>query len=475
MTAPDRQIYLLDPQKLTPETIAVAFAKTSRSPESFQAIADELTDEKSAQFHEKWVVGYGHSSVAEHAVLHIAVENVSRLAVETLQANRLASYTEKSTRYQKWDADSFYVPDEFAQEPALSLYRNTCQQLFNAYHSSLVKLREYLVTQQPRLEGESERAYENRLRVQYVDVARFLLPAAALANVGVTINARALEHALCKMLSHPLAEVRQMGDEIKAISQANVPTLVKYAHEKAYFTDVQEAFSSVAAGMGTTPYQGDWCRLVDYDERAEEKVLAAGLLRYSGLTYVQAAEAIRQMDESEKSALISTFLGKCDPFTAPVRELEHAYMTFEVVLDQGGYYELKRHRMMTQSAQELGVDLGYATPKWMVAAGFEHEYIRAMEAARSTYEPLATVNPFAAAYVVPNAFNRRVLLTMNLRSANHLVALRSAPNAHFSIRRVAQRLYEEIKAVYPVIGEWLRCDRDEDWHMVEDTHFQSLF
>jgi thymidylate synthase ThyX len=475
MTAPGRQIYLLDPQKLTPETIAVAFAKTSRSPESFQAIADELTDEKSAQFHEKWVVGYGHSSVAEHAVLHIAVENVSRLAVETLQANRLASYTEKSTRYQKWDADSFYVPQEFAADPHSTLYLDTCRHLFSTYQASLVKLRDYLVTQQPQREGESDRAYENRLRVQYVDVARFLLPAASLANVGVTINARALEHALCKMLSHPLAEVRQMGGEIKAISQDNVPTLVKYAHEKAYFTDVQDAFSRVAAAVETAPYQGDWCRLVDHDKRAEEKVLAAGLLRYSGLSYAQAANAIRQMDEPEKMALISTFLGKCDPFTAPVRELEHAYMTFEVVLDQGGYYELKRHRMMTQSAQELGVDLGYATPKWMVAAGFGDEYEQAMQAARRAFETLAAVNPFAAAYVVPNAFNRRVLITTNLRSANHLVALRSAPNAHFSIRRVAQRLYEEIKAVYPAFGAWLRCEREEDWRKVEDTHFHSLY
>ena len=91
------------PQKHTPETIAVAFAKTSRSPESFDQIAAELTDQKSAEFNEKWVVGYGHSSVAEHAVLHIAVENVSRLAVENLESNRLASYTEKSTRYQTWE------------------------------------------------------------------------------------------------------------------------------------------------------------------------------------------------------------------------------------------------------------------------------------------------------------------------------------------------------------------------------------
>jgi hypothetical protein len=77
---PGRRIYLLSPRHLSPETIAVAFAKTSRSPLSFDEIAAELTDERSAEFHEKWVVGYGHASVAEHAVLHIAFENVSRLA-----------------------------------------------------------------------------------------------------------------------------------------------------------------------------------------------------------------------------------------------------------------------------------------------------------------------------------------------------------------------------------------------------------
>ena len=108
----ERRIYLLSPRELSPETIAVAFAKTSRSPESFREIAAGLSDEKSAQFHEKWVVGYGHASVAEHAVLHLAFENVSRLAIESIESNRLASYTEKSTRYQKWNPEDFHVPTE---------------------------------------------------------------------------------------------------------------------------------------------------------------------------------------------------------------------------------------------------------------------------------------------------------------------------------------------------------------------------
>src|SRR5512136_3113673 len=136
-----RDIYLLNPKELSPEVIAVAFAKTSRSPESFREIAAGLTDEKSAEFHERWVVGYGHASVAEHAVLHIAFENVSRLAIECIESNRLASYTEKSTRYQKWGTDNFTIPPELEDHPLCGEYVETLQFLFKTYADSLDPVR----------------------------------------------------------------------------------------------------------------------------------------------------------------------------------------------------------------------------------------------------------------------------------------------------------------------------------------------
>ena len=85
-----RRIYLI--QDLPPETVAVTFAKTSRSPEPFDEIAAGLTDEKSSKFHEKWVVGYGHSSVAEHAILHIALEDISIVAAKAIEDNRLSAH-----------------------------------------------------------------------------------------------------------------------------------------------------------------------------------------------------------------------------------------------------------------------------------------------------------------------------------------------------------------------------------------------
>src|SRR5512141_2418046 len=151
-----RDIYLLSSRQLSPEVIAVAFAKTSRSPESFRDIAAELSDEKAALFHEKWVVGYGHASVAEHAVLHIAIENVSRIAIESIESNRLASYTEKSTRYQRWGPDDFTIPPELDGHPLRAAFVDTVRLLFKAYADSLDPVRTLILNRFPRRENEKD-------------------------------------------------------------------------------------------------------------------------------------------------------------------------------------------------------------------------------------------------------------------------------------------------------------------------------
>lgn len=472
--SPDRQVYLLDPQCLKPEVIAVAFAKTSRSPQSFREIAADLTDEKSAEFHEKWVVGYGHSSVAEHAVLHIAVENISRLAVETLESNRLASYTEKSTRYQKWGPDDFYVPHELSEHLLLPVYVQTCQKLFEAYQQALPAVRQVIAARTPRKENESEKAYEARIRSDYIDVCRFLLPAASLANVGVTINARALEHAIRKMLSHPLEEVQVMGAEIKKVALAEVPTLIKYADASPYLASARHVISREASQPFLTGEQpADWCRLISFDPEDEERLLASALFRFSSYDFIQLIQQVRSLPPSERQHLAHSLLGAASKFDIPLRELEHSSYTFELVLDQGAYFEFKRHRMMTQTAQPLSTHLGYAMPEAFSAAGMDTAFCQAMDLAQEAYLKMQGFNPEVASYVVPNAYRRRVLFTTNLRSLDHFIALRSAPNAHFSMRRVAHRIAEEIRKVTPLFGAYLHESPGETWQNVESLYFAT--
>jgi len=470
---PSRQVYLLSPRELSPETIAVAFAKTSRSPESFREIAAGLNDEASARFHEKWVVGYGHASVAEHAVLHIAVENVSRLAVECIESNRLASYTEKSTRYQKWGKDDFFIPPELEDHPLRELFIQTCRNLFDTYARSLEPLRKLVEGLIRRRPDETEAAYDRRIRSQYVDSCRYLLPAASLANLGMTANARVLESALRKMLSHPLVEVRQIGEEVKRVALAEVPTLVKYAEAMPYLVETCVDLSQAAPQEKNKRTSTDWCQLVDFEPDGEDKALAAALFRFGELSYQEALGRVKSASAAGRRRMAETLLGRLGPHDIPLRELEYSAYTFDLILDQGAYAEFKRHRMMTQTPQALTARLGYAVPQRVTQAGFEAPYRAAMETAAETYEKLASWNPQVAAYVVPNGFNRRVLFRMNLREAYAFCQLRSAANAHFAMRRVALRVAEEIRRVHPALAKYMQLS-EETWQEVEGRTFTQL-
>jgi thymidylate synthase ThyX len=473
---PDREIYLLSPRALSPETIAVAFAKTSRAPESFRDIAAELSDEKSAQFHEKWVVGYGHASVAEHAVLHIAFENVSRLAIESIEGNRLASYTEKSTRYQKWDSDSFFIPRELEEHPLRDEYVDTIRLLFKAYADALEPVRSLVFERFPRRDNEKDEAWDRRIRSKYVDVCRFLLPAASLANVGMTANARVLENMIRKMLSHELIEVREIGEKVKEVARAETPTLVKYADAVPYLVETVNDFSVSYPPLPLSDGQvikDDWCTLTSFDKDGENKVLAAALYRFGEMSYAEAASYVNDLKEEVKAQLAESLLGRLGKYDVPLRELEYCTYTFDLVMDQGAYAEFKRHRMMTQTPQKLTTRLGYATPRLITEAGFGSQYEAAMNRAHETYEKLYAVSPNVAQYVVPNGYNRRVLAEFNLREAFAFCQLRSAANAHFSIRRVAQRMYEEMCRVHPLLTKYMKL-YDETWKGVEENYFTEV-
>ena len=384
---PEREIYLLSPRALSPETIAVAFAKTSRSPNSFRDIAAELSDEFSAKFHEKWVVGYGHASVAEHAVLHIAFENVSRIAIESIESNRLASYTEKSTRYQRWGSDDFTIPPELDGHPLRDEFVDTIRLLFKAYADSLTPVQSLIFERFPRRENEKDAAWDRRIRSKYVDVCRFLLPAAALANVGMTANARVIENTVRKMLSHELAEVREIGEQMKEVSKAETPTLVKYADAVPYLVETINEFNNYQSLIENRK-SDEWCQLIDYDKDGENKVLAAVLYRFGEMSFVDALKYVESLDEDSKSKLAESLLGKLDKFDVPLRELEYCTYTFDLVMDQGAYAEFKRHRMMTQTPQRLTTRLGYTTPLLITEAGFGSQYEAAMESASQMFEKL---------------------------------------------------------------------------------------
>ena len=58
-------------------------------------------------------------------------------------------------------------------------------------------------------------AYERTLKARAFDVARYLLPLATNTSLGQIVNARTLETQVSRLLSHPAAEVRDLGIKLR--------------------------------------------------------------------------------------------------------------------------------------------------------------------------------------------------------------------------------------------------------------------
>jgi thymidylate synthase ThyX len=283
------------------------------------------------------------------------------------------------------------------------------------------------------------------------------------------------------MLSHELAEVRQIGERIKEVALGETPTLVKYADTVPYitgtFNNIRHSEYLMPAHLhkdsSTIETPNQWCTLIDYDGDGENKILAAALYRFGEMEYAKALSYIKSLEEGPKADLAGSLLMDLGKYDVPLRELEYSTYTFDLIMDQGAYAEFKRHRMMTQTPQKLTTRLGYATPGLITEAGVESQYEAAMESAAKTYEKLYQDNPDVAQYVVPNGFNRRILAQFNLREAYAFCQLRSATNAHFSIRRVAQRIYEEMSRVHPLLTKYMKL-HDETWKGVEENYFTKV-
>ena len=425
-------------------------------------LAAEHATKKAIQFMEKWVLGYGHSSVAEGAVIGLCLEGISILATKFIEDNRLCSFIEKSTRYVSFDNNSFYIDEDLKN----SEYYEEIKQLFQLLFSTYIELHEpvlnYVKQQVPLTEGINKAAWERSCAARRFDAVRYLLPTATMTSLGWTVNARQLAHGIKKMLSSSLKEIQELGLLIKQESSKALPSLLKYADKSEYIETTEKQMPELSKIINIENQNIEPVTLVAPSENPENTILASILYKYKQQPLSAILEQVKSMSSEEKDKIFDNYLKHLGKFDAPLRELEHEQFIFDIIMDYGAFRDLQRHRICTQTNQLFTTNLGYDIPQDIKNAGCEEKYRYAMDKAKQLYEKIAEKYLLQAQYVLPLGYKKRFLLTMNMREIYHFVKIRTTPMAHESYRSIAYQIYQIMKNKYPLLTKYVECSYDKE-------------
>ncbi len=495
--------------KLPQEVAGALFSRYSRSAKSLRQIfLDEFLDQadlqgslfsnqaapsnasraiqKARAFYDRVLVGYGDDSVAQLGGAHIAYEGISNVAAKILEDARVGiAPLEKSTRYVRFDTpgpDGDYL---FYKEPTLmgsshqAAYLTCMRHLFKTYAAQIEPMIAFVRDSLPidtvewkhpqtgdpltytdaqkdeTLRRWAEGAYRSTVRAHACDILRSYLPAATLTNVGIFGVGQAFEHLLNKLYSLDLAEAQAIVKPMHKALEALIPSFVKRAQPHEYLVQTASATQTLAQALlaGQAVQSTRAVSLVDYDQDAEEQVLAAILYPNAVLPLSQVRAVVKGLPTAQRAHIFDAYIGqRRHRRDKPGRALENAYYTFDIIGNLGIYRDLQRHRILTQERQNFTTAHGYDTPPEIEQAGFQAPFTECMERAAAVYEQIRADFPAEAQYVVPFAYRVRWYMKLNLREAIHIGELRTLPQGHPDYRLIVQEMWRLIGAVHPTLA-----------------------
>src|SRR5271154_1379518 len=167
-----------------PEILAFAMANFSRSALSMRDSLREISSQRAEQFLNTFYFQYGHRSIADLAHLAFAIERLSLLAAIVLVDEQRWDGQERSTRYQNFRKSGWYMPDFGTDQESATLFRESIESLFAAYHEVAEGVLESLKGSVLRPTEMKEEAFHRILKARAFDVSRYLLPLATNTSLG---------------------------------------------------------------------------------------------------------------------------------------------------------------------------------------------------------------------------------------------------------------------------------------------------
>ena len=475
-----------------PEVVKGAlFARYSRSAKSLRRLfLDEFVGEldisgdmtidatvglrRAEELYDRVFFEYGDDSVAQLGGVHLACEQASNILTKVLEWGRLMSYLEQSTRYIDYLARiggryRYYRDPQVGESPLSGRYVSDMDRMFESYGQLLPAMTDFYRQHTPKDSNSSDFAYRQAVKAKALDAVRGMLPAATVSNVGIYGTGQSYELLLLRMRAHELPEVQTYADLMLAELRKVIPSFLKRVDLEdrgvewtRYLGDVRELVESVAEDLVPPDLPADDApsvRLVDFDPEAEVKMVASMLYPYTHLPEEQLEREVRAMGIEDRMSVVRAYVGtRANRRHKPGRALERPFYRFDILSDYGAFRDIQRHRMLTMEWQKLTPQHGFTRPEAVDAAGCAPMFDKVMERSEALYHLLNRDFPEQAPYAVCFAYKVRFAMSLNARSAMHLIELRTTPQGHSVYRQVGQEMWRLIKdeAGHAAIAEMMK-------------------
>jgi flavin-dependent thymidylate synthase len=470
----------------TPETISAAYARISRDPRDVPELRREAREQvkKARRSNQAIVFGMSHHSVAEHAYFNFDILKISRLALEELEARRIgAAYTEKSQRYITLRGD-FVIPTEFSDADA-EKFKKLIRYQNEFYLQNLQKLTNYQFSSNPTLAEKAAEAKQrgvsdkmnkarNTLEGWAKEDARYALSLATEAQLGLSFNARTLEHAIRILRNSALAECRELSRKLFLAAKEVAPSLIILTDpeefKKAFNTELQDnhfkftqkhlrqlvaeiisKYKDYQPVEHTDFIKSNFEKLVVNNN--VDKDIAAAVIHHNSQLSLEESYRIASLilaDEQEGKNFFTRVLTYISAFDSLPREFEFTgELKFELIVSASNFAQLKRHRIMTILAQDYNPGLGITIPPSLKAIGLENELVEICRRSEDLYFEFLPKYGRVAEYCLTNAHRRRVLISANPRELYHISRLREDEHAQWDIKATAGRMMNLAKQIAP--------------------------
>lgn len=476
-------------RELPPELTGGALARYSRAPTGVQlTLINEFFDEegepcqeKGSELMERVLNAFGDESVGELEGAHVGIENVSMIAIKTIEDRRIGgSPIEQSTRYVKYDQKDeegkwrYLHPKEIINSGLGQVYEKINDLAFEVYSRLVNKLQEYFKKQLPESEYEIEVArdgkkicarkkdlinedeikafntsYSFTIRCAALDVGRCVLPSSTLSQLGILGNGRFFTKLLTTLKSSELEEERDIGERLENELKKVIPTFIKWNRDDPkLFRERDERMRKIASNLFSRIIpEAESVTLASRGEFFDE-VLTSSLFPYTNISYNQILKQIKKLSYKEKNDILAEYIGKRETRRDRTpRGFEGSYpITFDLVGNFAEYRDLQRHRMLTQQRQLLSTELGFVMPPEVVEVGMEKEVedvVKMMEELNKELRRRRLLD--ASQYATLFNHRLRFVFGMNLREFQHLTELRTIPQGHYGYRAIAMEMSRQLK------------------------------